>query len=237
MWHFCDPDDLIPYHDFHIFMEHAARTMGTETFGLRAGAPNSFETFGTFGMMVARSLTVNHLLDTVCRLMPQHNSGCSYWLAEDGDDLWLSRRPVETFDVGREQTEQYALMQMIKAVRLGAGPHWLPAKIAVQADSQPALEEREALAGAEIRYRQGVTAIAIPRATLPREVSRKPGNAGASDKKLPDRSGKWPERCFARATRGSKRSLRSPACPSAACSGGCARRATATPNWSSRPAI
>ena len=42
---------------------------------------------------------------------------------------------------------------------------------------------------------------------------------------------------MARVTRASKRSPRSPACPSAACSGDCARSATATPSWSSRPAI
>ncbi|MDH3593325.1 MAG: AraC family transcriptional regulator [Rhodospirillales bacterium] len=183
-WHFCEPDDLIPYRDYHIFMQYAARATGTETFGLRAAASKSFESIGTFGTVVARSLTVNHLLGTVCRVIPCHNSGSSFWLAEDGDGLWLCRRPVEIFDAGRRQTEQYALMQMIKAVRLGAGPGWVPARIALLSDPQPALDETKALAGAEIRYRQEATAIAIPRAMLARAIGRRPDNAGASDKKL-----------------------------------------------------
>ncbi len=186
-WHFCEPDDLIPHRDYHIFMQNAAQATGSEVFGLHAAASSALESIGTFGTVIARSPTVNHLLGTICSLISWHTSGSSYWLAEDGDDLWLCRRPVEILDAGRRQTEQYALMQMIKAVRLGAGPRWLPARIALLSDPQPALEKTQALAGAKTRYRQGVTAIAIPRAMLAREVGRRPGNASARDKKSLER--------------------------------------------------
>jgi AraC-like DNA-binding protein len=70
---------------------------------------------------------------------------------------------------------------------MSACPGWVPARIALRSDPRPALEETEALAGAEIRYRQKVTAIAIPRTMLAREVGRRPSHAGAGDKKLHSR--------------------------------------------------
>ena len=168
MWHFCDPDDLIPSRHTYVFMEHAARAAGTEAFGLRVGEGSSFESLGAFGKAVSRSLTTRHAVETFCRLVPRFSSVSSFWLAEDGNGLWLCRRLDESIETGRRQMEQYALMQMIKAVRLGACPGWIPARIALRSDPQPALEETEALAGAEIRYRRAVTAIAIPRAILAR---------------------------------------------------------------------
>jgi AraC-like DNA-binding protein len=186
MWHFCDSNDLVPSRHIYLFMQHAARAAGTEVFGLRAGEANAFESLGAFGKAVSRSLTTRHALDTFCRLVPWFTSGSGFWLSESGEDLWLCRRPVETFDAGRRQMEQYVLMQMIKVVRLGAGPRWLPARIDLQSDPWPALVETKALAGTEIRYRRAATAIAIPRAVLARELRPRPGDAGASGKKPPD---------------------------------------------------
>lgn len=183
MWHYCGPEELIPSRDIYVFMQHAARATGTETFGLCVGESNALESLGTFGKVVSRSLTTYHALDTVCRLAPRFTSVSRFWLAEDADGLWLCRRPVKIIDVGHRQVEHYSLMQMIKAVRLGAGPGWVPARIALQSDPLPALEETEALAGAEIRYRQSATAIAIPRPLLARAVSRTPGNARAVEQK------------------------------------------------------
>ena len=172
MWHFCEPDDLIPARHTYLFMEHAARAAGTEAFGLRVGEGSSFESLGTFGKAISRALTTRHAVETFCRLVPRFSSVSSFWLAEDGDALWLCRRLDESIETGRRQMEQYALMQMIKAVRLGACPGWIPARIALRSDPQPAMEQAGALAGAEIRYQRAVTAIAIPRAVLAREVRR-----------------------------------------------------------------
>ncbi len=180
MWHFCDPDDLIPSRHTYIFMQHAARAAGTEAFGLRVGEGGSFESLGAFGKAISRSLTTQHAIDTFCQLVPRFSSVSSFWLAADDDGLWLCRRLDESIETGCRQMEQYALMQMIKAVRLGAGPRWRPARIDLQSGPRPALEETNALAGAEIRYRKAVTAIAIPRPVLAREVRRRPGDVGAS---------------------------------------------------------
>ena len=184
MWHFGEPDDLIPSRHTYIFMQYAASAAGTETFGLRVGLGNTLESLGTFGKAVSRSLTIQHAADTFCRLVPRFTSGSIFWQIEHGGDLWLCRRPVETVDLGRQQTEQYALMQMINLVRLSAGPGWSPAKIALHQEVTPGLEQTRDLAGAEIRGRQRFTAIAIPLSILAREIRRRPGDAAASDQDL-----------------------------------------------------
>ena len=53
MWHFCDPDDLIPAHHIYVLMEHAARTLGNSTFGLLVGTDSSRI---ILGFMIATAL-------------------------------------------------------------------------------------------------------------------------------------------------------------------------------------
>ncbi len=184
MWHGRDAEDLIPWHHTHVFLKYATRATGCETFGLRVGEQSAFESLGSFGKLVSRSLTIRHALETFCQEIPKYTSGTRFWLADYHDVLWLCRRPHSNASGGDRENEQYSLMQMIKAIRLGTGPRWLPSEIAVRSGPQPALEDTEALAGAIIHYRRSVTAIAIPRSLLAREIPRHPSRAGASDQEI-----------------------------------------------------
>nr|MDJ0983099.1 hypothetical protein [Kiloniellales bacterium] len=46
MWHYCDPDDLIPDHHIRLFLERAGRALGTANFGFLVGAETNLSTMG-----------------------------------------------------------------------------------------------------------------------------------------------------------------------------------------------
>ena len=122
---------------------------------------------------------------TLCRLFPWHNSTSSYWLAQSPHGLWLCRKERAVFEVGRRQMELYALQQMIKTVRLGAGPSWKPPKIALYGEPPPGLKDTPQFEGVEILSHRGLTAVAIPRAVLAREIPRAGTGQGAGRDRAP----------------------------------------------------
>ncbi len=179
MWHHCDPDDLIPKHHILEFMDRAAWNLGSPTFGLLVGAQTSLSTMGSFGRLVANSLTTYQALETCCRLIPLHNAGSYLSLHDAGDEVWFCHREFPTPKIGRQQKELFTLMRGIDAVRMGAGPSWRPAKIGLQTHEAPDRVLREALGDPEIRLGQNTTAIAIPRALLAQPLRRSGANGEA----------------------------------------------------------
>ena len=178
MWHFCDPDDLIPAHHIYVLMEHAARTLGNSTFGLLVGTDSSRATMGTFGRLFANSLTPYHSFKMSCRLLPLHTSTARIWLTEAADEVWFCRSQFRGHQVGRGQMEQYVLLRLIEHVSLAAGSAWRPAKIRLQSQKTPARELRVALGDPEIQIGQKITAIAVPRALLAQPINQRNGTPG-----------------------------------------------------------
>jgi AraC-like DNA-binding protein len=121
---------------------------------------------GSFGRLVASSLTTYHAFETCCRLIHLHNSGSHLSLTEAGDEVWFCHSEFHSPKIGRRQKEQYVVMRMIDHVRLAAGPSWRPAKVCLQTRKAPERELREALGDPEIRIGQKFTGIAFPRALL-----------------------------------------------------------------------
>ena len=173
MWRYCDPDDLIPKHQIFAFMEHAARSVGSPTLGLRVGAQTNLSSMGSFGSLIASSLTTYHALTTSCRLIHLHNFGARLSLADAGGEIWFCHRESPNPKIGRWQKEQYVVMRMIDHVRLTAGPSWRPAKVFLQTRATPEPELRQALCDPEIRVGQDFTGIALPRALLAQPLRRR----------------------------------------------------------------
>ncbi len=173
MWHHCDPDDLIPKHHIFAFMDRAARSLGSPTLGLLVGGQTSLSSMGSFGRLIACSLTTYHALTTSCRLIHLHNYGSRLSLAEMGDEVWFRHRESPNPKTGRWQKEQYVVMRIIDHVRLTADPSWRPAKVFLQTRAAPEPELREALDDPEIRIGQDFTGIALPRALLAQPLRRR----------------------------------------------------------------
>ncbi|MDJ0938042.1 MAG: AraC family transcriptional regulator ligand-binding domain-containing protein [Kiloniellales bacterium] len=180
MWHYCDPDDLIPTHHIYRLMSHAARSLGSPAFGLQVGLESSIASLGSYGKVIASALTIKHALEASCRLIHLHTSDARLWLIPAGEEVWLCRSQFRGPKFGRTQFEQYVLTRLIDYVRLGAGPSWQPAKVRLQTQEAPERALRNALGDPEIRAGQKFTAIAVPRGCLamPLRHRRTPGEAG-----------------------------------------------------------
>ncbi len=183
MWHYCDPEDLIPTQHIQALMDHAARSLGSPTFGLEVATDNELATLGTYGRLVANAPTVHHAFQTSCRLLHLHTSAARNWLAETDEEVWFCRSSFQGPEVGRWQMEQYVVARLVEQVRLGAGPSWCPAKVCLQTRRTLEPEVREALGDPEIRSGQKFTAIAVPRALLVQPLRRRgtaPADVGAT---------------------------------------------------------
>ena len=172
LWHYCDPDDLIPGHHVHALLHQAARNLGSSSFGLLVGADNSVNTLGTFGRLVMSSPTIHQAFVTACRLIHLHNTGSHLSLAEVGDAVWFGHSEFPSPKIGRRQKELYVLMRLIEYGRMAAGPSWRPAKVCLQTHEPPEPELREALGDPEIRIGQMITGIAMPRSLLAQPMRR-----------------------------------------------------------------
>jgi len=173
MWHYRDPDDLIPKHHIFEFMDQAARSLGSPTFGLQVGAQTSLSSMGSVGRLIASSLTTYHAVSTSCRLIHLHNAGSRLSLVEAGDEVWFCHRESHSPKTGRWHKELFTLMRGIDNVRMGAGPSWWPTKVRLQTHEAPPRELREALGDPEIRIGQRTTAFAVPRRLLALPLQRR----------------------------------------------------------------
>lgn len=167
MWHLAQPDQLIPTRHIWLFMERAAQTTGGPAFGHVIGDVDPVRSLGALGMRLSRSSTLYEALRTCCHQISLHTSNVRCWLIEANDHIWFCCGAFVIADVGLAEMEQCMLMQMIRIVRLGAGPVWRPTEVRLQTGPVPGLEESNALAEANIRYGEPATAIAVPRSILP----------------------------------------------------------------------
>ncbi len=180
MWHFGEPDDLVPTRHIHTLLGQAARLLGNRMFGLKVGLESSLASLGAYGKVITSAPTVKHALEASCRLIHLHTSDARLWLIPAGDEIWFCRNRFRGPKFGRTQVEQYVLTRLIDYVRLGAGPSWQPAKVRLQMQEAPAQGLRDALGDPEICIGQKYTAIAIPCGflALPLRHHRTPGEAG-----------------------------------------------------------
>ncbi len=173
MWHYCDPDDLIPAHHIYALMDQATRSLGDPTFGLQVGAERDMAAQGSFGRLIASSLSIYHALETGCRLIHLHSTAGHYRLTEAGEEVWCCRSQFRGPQTGRRENEHYILMRLVKVVRMGAGPAWRPAKVCLQTREAPDHKLRNALGDPEIRIGQKFTGIAVPRQLLAQPLRRR----------------------------------------------------------------
>ena len=183
MWHFCDPDDLIPTRHIYTLLGQAARSLGNRMFGLQVGLESSIATLGSYGNVISSAPTIKQALERSCRLIHLHTSDARLWLIPAGEEVWLCRSQFRGPKFGREQFEQYVLTRLIDYVRLGTGRSWQPAKVCLQTQKAPGRELQDLLSNPEIRIGQTFTAIAVPRGCLALPLRHRwtPGEAGDAE--------------------------------------------------------
>ena len=164
-------EGLMPLQQAGSFISHTARTEGIEDLGLQVGAATPIKELGLFGLVLCQALTLNDLIQKLIRLIPSLDSGAHAWLATTGENT-IELRLHHATDEGRAQIDAYALMLLIDAVRLAAGPDWQPQKASLDIAGGRLAKRHEALSNTAIRNDVNYVAIAFPRHFLSLPIRR-----------------------------------------------------------------
>jgi AraC-like DNA-binding protein len=169
-----DPENLIPVHLSHRFIEAAASSQGLADLGVRLGARMSAFDIPTLGPVLRRSITVYDYLQTASRVIGALSTGERFWLTLENDEVrfhhYVPGRPVP----GRCHEDLYCLAVTINMLRRFADdPSWSPREVAVMANDSAFLGDGSVFGDAEIHLGQSHSSF-----TLPASLLQKPIRAG-----------------------------------------------------------
>lgn len=166
------PEALIPAHRGACFLDRSARQEGVENLGLEVGARTSIAGLGLFGMVLQQALTLNDLLQKLIKWIPVTDSGAHAWL-EPADNPACVRLCIRhDFGAGKSIADDFALMILIDAVRMAAGPEWRPSRIAINGSKFRDLSGFEMLSEADRMISPDHASFLIPRSLLSAPVLR-----------------------------------------------------------------
>jgi len=170
MWHYEDPRTLVPgVHYFRLFGA-GARAFGSESCSGIFPGHLPIAAYGIVGRQITRTVTVYDSVRTACDTMNRITNISTYRAVENDGRLWWFRQRHQEADSGLRQVELMTIAYMIDIVRLGAGPDWRPEAIVFESDAIPGVERLEQFADADLRWRQGISGIEIPRSLLARRI-------------------------------------------------------------------
>lgn len=198
-----DDERLVPHRFVARLLEDAARAEGVETFGLQMGLAARVDAFGSVGRKLYGASSVYDALTVIERIGPNLHTGERYWLAVVDGEVRLHHRFHRTLAGAGSQAELYALGCVLSFLRSAAGPSWRPPRIHVQQGTPRHIRDLEVVAGTDLVFDQGVTAVVIPRAILALPL-RRPGldtPMPAEDAAAPGRAAPEPARALPQALR------------------------------------
>jgi len=198
---FREPESLLPIPYGGALFEDAARASGLEDLGLRLGRATEIDTFGRWGLLVARSPTAGAFLQTALASYRAFNTGYRLWTVTRGDDVWLHLHYGRSLRRGRAQVSEFSLLIWLAALRRMLGASWRPAEIHLEGEPPRHAGELAALAARRICFRQPTLAIVVPRRDLAR------GHAGGALAVAPGLGGPVPAVDFAGSVRQTVTSL------------------------------
>ena len=123
---YCNPGDWISTERVLYLDSLVSRKGRVSSLAFFAAEAASIADMGEFGKHLLQSATLNETLDRYCDNQIYYRSSASCYLMRGQKFIWLCRQTRGYFQEGYEQLELYALAEMIRVVRLAAGPDWWP---------------------------------------------------------------------------------------------------------------
>ena len=151
--HCCNPNDWISTERVLNLDNLVRRKVGASSLAFIAAEAASIADMGEFGKHLLESSTLNEALDRYCGDQIYYRSSASCYLMRGRKCVWLCRQTRGYFQEGYEQLELYALAEMIKVVRLVAGPNWWPERLYFQSHQSPSFQDAAEDAGTELRFK------------------------------------------------------------------------------------
>lgn len=171
-----DPAAMVTMFQAYAFAEEGARHTGNPTLGALVGRQVGLEDLGQLGAVILESPCLFDVSRHLKKAIEATEPGSQCWVEMHRERAWLCYRPLERFERGAEQAEQFDLQCILTIIRRVAGGDWKPDRIQVSSGSGIALSQVEEFAEARIQRHRNVTAIAFPPALFARVLSS-PGRA------------------------------------------------------------
>lgn len=160
------PAAAVPLENVFQFFEFACRTQGSEHLGLHVGLATSLDDLGSYGKMLANTLTIYDYLRKGISLYNMLNTGQRFWLSDHGDELRLNFVSMVDSEIGVYQSELESLAITIAMFKKAAGKEWSPREISLTYRSREAIPAIELYAGSRILQGTGECYFTIPRTIL-----------------------------------------------------------------------
>ena len=123
------PESLVPLRPVLEFFDRAATAEGIESFGLLVGARTELNALGAFGRVILRSVTVGDAIRAAAENMRLYNSAERIWIHREDDRFLICHSLDACESAGDRHGHLFAIMLLIKVIRLAVGPGWWPREI------------------------------------------------------------------------------------------------------------
>ena len=164
--------DQLPEANVWDLFERSAHALDLPNVGLRVGSGIEVRDLGPFGRQLENSLTTLTCLRQYIASVNRYSSHSKFWLQTQHEGAWFCRQGIDLIDVGRDHVEQFTLQLMIRLVRLGCGPRWLPSSIRIQATTEQFYREESDYDRVDISCQHSATSIWISSSNLLKAVRR-----------------------------------------------------------------
>jgi len=166
------PHCMLPMRQGYRLMETAARYAGDESFGSRVGMDLRLYELGELGQAIQQAPTLFDAGRVVMSAIRDSEPGSQCWIERDAQEAWFCYRPIERFDRGGAQAEQFDLEALLQFIRLVGGEDWQPRRARVSKVTSEGLARTRNFEGVELKQHATMTAIAFPSEFLSETVSR-----------------------------------------------------------------
>ena len=165
-WHHYDPNGFVPSGHIYQFAERGAKAVGLLSFGVHAMEATPVSRMGDLGAKLAAQPTLFRALHTLIDLVPKYGSPKQWWLARDGEGIWICRGGGVVFDKGEATTAHHNLTGLVQMVRSAAGPDWRPTRVRLLPSGASGLQTVEMFSRSRITPDPAYSGILVPEALL-----------------------------------------------------------------------
>jgi len=161
------PESLVPLRLVLEFFDRAATAEGIESCGLLVGARTEIDALGALGRVILRSMTVGAAISTAAGNIRLYNSAERIWILREDERVLICHSLNACESAGDRHGHLFAIMLLIKVIRLAAGPGWWPRAIRLPTSETKWLKSYEAMVPADwVPHAEPYFALVIDRPLL-----------------------------------------------------------------------
>ena len=166
-------ETLMPLHQLCGFLSSVARAEGIKDLGFRIGGHMGTESLGTYGRLIAQSLTIHESILLSRKFIASYNSGLQIWLERHGDQVRYCQKYVE--DLPRDQITEVVHLGLVNAMAnsgYGGEAVWQLNRIELASDPIDLSAYFPALADVPISFRQPFTSLWVDMSVMSAPIRR-----------------------------------------------------------------